>query len=648
MIRIPTVRDVVQDPRPLSAPRVAVPISDYGEPIRTVGEAMARLGSVAAAIGARNEEWQIETQVKERENLLSEAIRKTLHDPERGYLNLPGKAAIEGREAAVLGLRDHLGKLVDSLPDERAREVFGLVAGARVERALQQIDEHTARQERVYNIGETKARLETALSDAVANVGEPDEVSLNAGIVAMEAQRLAQLEGLGEDGSKALLRDYNSRLHEGVVERLLAGGHVADAREYFASLQPDQIDPQRATALRSVVRRATVADESIKLAIDIEREVDARSRQLEINRREQEFVGTGANFADVLAELEATTGAVPASASDLLTTGTEILRRRFEAGNLPGLLFDAAMQRLRATAEQRSMQRAEDARQNLQAAERWLTDNPFAPPSELPPRLYEDLRATGQLDAVFNFADGRRYSTDPKVRAEVLSWDRAQWSRFDSEAQVYQLLRGKLNDKHLDDALARWRDARGKSTRDDAPKIDQDLQLKTAARRLGILPTDRKPTEAEAAAFDEFQLDVLTAAETTPGATPAEKLRKTLADYERDQVSVAGRKKPFALVTEAEQGDAYIMTKSGRQVFLKNIDPAERQQILRAIESYNAEARRQNAAGAFPQWPIKPTTVEQIVEEWNKAQIEDRAKRQAALPPTVPPSQNRNRFSLGY
>lgn len=205
----------------------------------------------AALVNAGNTTTNIMTDIqhnidtattKEMDNRLSDVIRSTLHDPEKGYMAQVGKGAIDSRSGAIKNIQDAVEQLQPGLTNDVQKYMFKQAANARINQALGQIDTHAMQQTKVYNMGETEARMEGFRKDAEASIGDKVLFEQAKTNMLREAQDYAQLAGFGPDQSKKYQLAASTKMNINVIDQLLAGDNAKLAKEYFAEYRKE-IDP---------------------------------------------------------------------------------------------------------------------------------------------------------------------------------------------------------------------------------------------------------------------------------------------------------------------------------------------------------------------------------------------------------------------
>ena len=246
---------VYDEPRvalqPGSTPTVQAPVvHNYaGEQMQQGGAALTKAGAAVSTAAAELQDAVDTAAAKEADNKLADTIRGALYDPDNGYLQKSNKDALTALDPTRKGLESAISSLSSGLTNDRQREMFMRAAGARRQSALTQIDGHAANQAKAYNMNEAKSRADNAIKDALANGAswrERDGMFAKSKLLgATEIDALAGQAGIarGSEQYKALVQEYTTKLHTGMIDQMLATDQAKNAEEYFKAYR-GEINPE--------------------------------------------------------------------------------------------------------------------------------------------------------------------------------------------------------------------------------------------------------------------------------------------------------------------------------------------------------------------------------------------------------------------
>ncbi|QRZ14737.1 hypothetical protein JWJ88_17380 [Paracoccus methylovorus] len=167
------------------------------------------------------DQWQAdvdEADAKAADTDFAKMVRQTLYDPERGYLNAQGGDALQQRKQAAETLQkayeDRLAGLSPASRDMASRAMQG-----RLDSALLGIDQHAGRERLTYLDGQSKARVQSAIDDAIV---DPANLARSLGIARAEVQDQARLNGWSPEQTDVAMKAAESDMHVGIVSRLEA------------------------------------------------------------------------------------------------------------------------------------------------------------------------------------------------------------------------------------------------------------------------------------------------------------------------------------------------------------------------------------------------------------------------------------------
>lgn len=242
-----------------------------------VGEEAAQLGvnlyaRQQAEVRREAEEARqraIQLQVIEGENQLATWERDRVHDPRSGALTVKGKEAMPLPEIIDAEFEKVAGETAKTMATPEARLAFERVIAQRRQALGLAIRRHVDREIQTYTANEVKARVDNGIDLAIRAGTTPDAqgrldlraaaVELRAAENAFKAQ--APALGLGPEQVDEQLATIRTRVHEGIVNQLVAQGNMQAARAYFEEAG-GAIDPERKDDIEKTLRAGTVKQQA--------------------------------------------------------------------------------------------------------------------------------------------------------------------------------------------------------------------------------------------------------------------------------------------------------------------------------------------------------------------------------------------------
>lgn len=234
--------------------------SEIGKGMQNLG---AGLGEVAQS-EQRVRAFTDEALTKNKRALFSNGVNELQYDPEKGYLQSQGSAAISGRkkfEADLVELERSIKK--DMTPAQL--KLFDAEIATVKNEALRKGMIHQGNENKKYIIDAAVASAESYRNDAVNNAADPKrrEESLTRGV--LELQGLGEKAGWSQEKLRLEAQKYASGGHVMIAERIAQADPIAGL-EYLTAkskhLLPEDVG--RAFATLSKAATAAVADDGVK------------------------------------------------------------------------------------------------------------------------------------------------------------------------------------------------------------------------------------------------------------------------------------------------------------------------------------------------------------------------------------------------
>lgn len=474
-VPLPSVRPQEPQSGRFSAPQVAPVQNAAGQQIQQLGGALQQAGGAAVSIGTHLQQQFDLARAKEADNLASDVFREQMG----AYLQTVGKGATgDTRTQTFESIREKLNEIGQSLGTPTQRALFREKVDARMQDALFKADKHEADQVFAYELSESKARAQAFRLDATNADPETDEFTTYHDNMLRELDGVADKLGLPADSAQrvALKLEETTKLHLGMVDRLLTEGKTQEAKTFYADYRDEIAAPAR-EQVEKTLKTAGVKDEAQTLHLNM--------------------LGQGLNPLQILQQ------------SDDL----------YKSGKISVEVQDDLMRRVASREDFVASTKARAASQMLEQAKAKLLGGEHLSAQET-----EGLRTAGVLDQLRTWqGNGLTHKTSAAgymLKQQAENNPESLFSSFrDENGQpswdvAGKFLRGEMSDEHLGVVYEYWRQWRGLDPH-DATAIDVDLMMTQALRDIGpdaggLGPNFLKstPSPTERAKIEAFTLAV--------------------------------------------------------------------------------------------------------------------------------------------
>lgn len=211
--------------RPIPNPQRAV--ATVSNP-SAVGDAMAQFGGVVADVGFQIVDREATAAAKEKDVWVADKIRALLYDPEAGFTNLSGSAAVGARDRANVALTAIRDEALKGMNAPARRKIEAMLA-ERMESAKMRIDTHTGDQRKVWIDGASTARIDSAIQDSLF---DPTLTARSLGMIEGELTGQAAREGWAPEVLALKIREKQSAMYRAQIVRA-ANSDPLRALEYL-------------------------------------------------------------------------------------------------------------------------------------------------------------------------------------------------------------------------------------------------------------------------------------------------------------------------------------------------------------------------------------------------------------------------------
>ncbi len=181
-----------------------------------VGQALQGAGAVANQMGMQILDREATAAAKDADAAAADKIRALLYDPETGFANLQGGAAVAAREKVLAQIDQIASASMEGLGKAAQRKLKDSI-DARKERAINTIYGHTSDQRRVWVDGARDARIQSSYQDILADPSVTDAELLR---IEGEVRGRSVDKGWSVEQTSLELSKAKSTVYRGVAEKI--------------------------------------------------------------------------------------------------------------------------------------------------------------------------------------------------------------------------------------------------------------------------------------------------------------------------------------------------------------------------------------------------------------------------------------------
>jgi hypothetical protein len=581
-----------------SGPDVVPQQNATGEQLAKFGGALAEAGAAVSRRSDYEQDMLNDATIVEADNLAADAAGKRLQE----YTSLIGRAATgDARTTFEKNLNEDLLKIGSDIHDVELRKRWERQAADRRRQAFEHAKAHEFVQTKNFNIGVLEASKDRARID-----GDKD-------LMLLRTDELAQAKG--QDSPEQLAMDHlaaTTQFHEEQI-RLKVNHDPQGARKQLEEAKAaKEIAPNRLDELEGLVRIGTVKDQAARLALDLmnpakpapapRTTVDAGGVELGMTTWNQTLADAGRPVPPTAQEpkrpMTPGEAALQEEAAYLnrYAAARDEVNQRLSEGKIDSDLAGATLANLEANHRAHLQMRAERANQTANQAEKWLSDNPLQGVPQLPATLHTDVEASGLLGQMNDFADNKRYTTDPAVFDEAMAIP-DDVMRAMTPATLRSRFRGKLDPRDWNIVQSKYAKAFGQASKNDEialskeQRVDEAFHLATGISRQGTM------SDADHQRKDLFRRHVQSLLDLEPAdkeVTP-KRLQEILDTAVQDQAKVRSTtfgidwisrdaNRPTYDLTPDEQKRAYVQI-GNESIYLNDIPKGQRALAVEALRS---------------------------------------------------------------
>lgn len=243
-MRVPTYDNLQATPN--GTPNVAVQDASgpggeqiQGQEMQALGSGLQGVGDATSKIALSMQDQVNQVRVNDAVNKARQAAQSLAYDPQTGYLNLKGDAALtrpNGQDlTAEYGdkLNEQLGDIGSTLGNDAQRRQFEMNAADLQSQFHGQVETHMLGEFRAHALSVQDGTIDLASDDAKRNWNDPTLIgpSLNAAKAAVYQK--GQVSGWSASQTQAAMLATTSKVHTDVISAALENGNANYALNYL-------------------------------------------------------------------------------------------------------------------------------------------------------------------------------------------------------------------------------------------------------------------------------------------------------------------------------------------------------------------------------------------------------------------------------
>lgn len=210
---------------------------EKGRTFEVAAGVVGRVGEVALSERGRiiqeEREHADDVALLDAKNQLDRWETQRLYDPETGAFTKQGKDALTLPEDVDREYSEVAGEIEKTLSTDRQRAAFAKLRGDKGANLDLSIRRHVLKEMQAYEANELQATVTNSTDSAIANALDPRRVQVDLADAVSAIERHGPRLGLGPEQIEKQVADVRTRVHIGVIERLLATDNTRSAEVYF-------------------------------------------------------------------------------------------------------------------------------------------------------------------------------------------------------------------------------------------------------------------------------------------------------------------------------------------------------------------------------------------------------------------------------
>ena len=210
-----------------------------GDQLQQLGAATQRSGEAASHIAIQMQDMANQVRVNDAVNKARQAAQDLAYNPDTGYLNLKGDAALTRPDGQDLQteygdkLREQLGAIGATLGNSRQREQFAMNASDLSAQFHGQVESHMLGEFRSHALSVQDGTINLASDDAKRNWQNPDLIGPSLEAAKAAVYQKGQVSGWSASQTQAAMLTTTSKVHTDVIAAALENNNPNYALTYL-------------------------------------------------------------------------------------------------------------------------------------------------------------------------------------------------------------------------------------------------------------------------------------------------------------------------------------------------------------------------------------------------------------------------------
>lgn len=230
---------------------------DLGSALEPVSRGLSAIDQVVQA-EKRKADDSVTTESWKK---MVEHRNKLLYDPKDGVMTKRGKDALGVVDDYGGRFRKGLDEIEKDLSNDDQRQMFRRMRMKEEVEFGEQLQRHTFQESQKFAAETATSAIEVARNDAILNYQRPGKVAESIKMARAQVARLAEAGGHSPEWQEASAAEATSKIHAGVISRMLAAGQDLQASEYYKA-NKEGVRGEDAIAIEKTLEEGSLRGES--------------------------------------------------------------------------------------------------------------------------------------------------------------------------------------------------------------------------------------------------------------------------------------------------------------------------------------------------------------------------------------------------
>ena len=212
-----------------------------------------------------------EREAKQLDISYSKRIRDLMYGdgtPENpGYYGLRGEAAVKARPEVMAALEEARTSIAGRAGNPKIAAMFNQASAARMDSELKVVGRHFQAQSVVANDNTHKARIKDFGDNAIAHYNDPEQRNRDIAAMRAEVETYQRDKGATQEVIDSKMQEALSLAHQGIVERILAGGDFTGAMAYYQAHEGEIDGPTQTDILNKIAQHTSATASGVKRTV---------------------------------------------------------------------------------------------------------------------------------------------------------------------------------------------------------------------------------------------------------------------------------------------------------------------------------------------------------------------------------------------